>query len=62
MALLRSLAVAVTLVSAADYKLPAFQPFAAFGNTIHVATADFDGVGVKDYNSPVAYNHCDPCT
>ena len=27
----------------------AFQPFAAHCNTIHVATADFDGVGAKDY-------------
>ena len=29
--------------------LPAFQPHSAFGNTIHVATADFDGVGAKDF-------------
>ena len=27
----------------------AFQPYSAFGNTIHVATADFDGVGASDY-------------
>jgi hypothetical protein len=29
--------------------LSAFQPYAAHQNTIHVATADFDGVGAKDY-------------
>lgn len=28
---------------------PAFQPFSAQGNTIHVATADLDGVGVRDF-------------
>ena len=28
---------------------PAFQPYSAQGNTIHVATADLDGVGVRDF-------------
>ena len=27
----------------------AFKPFAAQGNTIHVTTADFDGVGARDF-------------
>jgi hypothetical protein len=47
----------------------AFQPFNAQGNTIHVETADFDGVGAKEYvvaamtnGTVVAYSRPDTIT